>query len=821
MKEELSMEQQASYRNVSLSVRTPRFAILIDKGSPQWHAHIEGIIQAFTQIWGGEYFVIIPTDGKTIDEKFWEILEAYSPDKIGRYLPNLPDLEEADPAQYQKIKEAHKYAWALESDNAFEETWNSQVSYSDISSVEISEELSEELKNRLAPFHFEDRIISQYVRRAEPLGFPFTHVLDIIDYANDKPEKITIPKHLTNRELRLIASSRAGAVTQKFIDEIKKKGIKVSSYPPGLTDEDYVLSLERGEEDTRTQRAISVALGTSSEKYPETDFQRHLPLKISMLELARYYRLDTHRDYEENIIVVIGDEVADYCLYYCLSRMHDGVYWLPDNFLGNANNKVNNNKNHADEDIEKFTGTEEFAASLVTIYFQKVSYGHTQKRISITSASLNDEQLQLRKIWMGNICWLSKDEFLALIVVTPLPELSVNCVARVIETNNYANQQDMIFQGGKSVGRLNTPKPKNFSYVNPANHRWITSIEIDGYRPPVLPYLSKDIIELLPTTYDTRVAVDGLAYLCPNIAYFGGDIDTNTVRPTLRLVDETEIFAKYFGYSGYDIEFSDKGSYLKDTIERFGSLQAVTSFFRVKQNRDIFDQYLYKKAQANSEVIYLDTEKRTYLSFNAFSKMLDEPARATALIDELIAKDILRRGLIFQCSRCRLAAWYDMGEVSREFKCKRCDLVQLFSQKNWKSPEEPRWYYSLVETVYLCYESSSYLTALSLDKLRQQSKQAFHYICESDVKNFPQQGKKKEIDILAILDGKLILGECKDCRPKAADLSKYQLLQSRLKLKPDKFILSTTETTVSDDVRVKLDSLRNADVLLRSDLMEG
>lgn len=107
-----------------------------------------------------------------------------------------------------------------------------------------------------------------------------------------------------------------------------------------------------------------------------------------------------------------------------------------------------------------------------------------------------------------------------------------------------------------SVGRLNTPKPKNFNYVNPANHRWITSIEIDKYRPPVLPFLSKDIIESLPTVYERRIAVDGLAYLCPNIAYFGGDIDTNTVRPTLHLVDEPEIFAKYFGYSGYDVEMS-------------------------------------------------------------------------------------------------------------------------------------------------------------------------------------------------------------------------------------------------------------------------
>src|SRR5258708_5681463 len=121
------MEQQASYRNVTLSVRTPRFAVLIDKESPYWHIHIEGIIQAFTQTWGGAYFLIIPTDGKAIDEKFWEILEAYSPDKIGRYMPALLDLEEADPDQYQKIKEGYKKAWAQESNEVFEQTWSREI----------------------------------------------------------------------------------------------------------------------------------------------------------------------------------------------------------------------------------------------------------------------------------------------------------------------------------------------------------------------------------------------------------------------------------------------------------------------------------------------------------------------------------------------------------------------------------------------------------------------------------------------------------------------------------------------------------------------
>lgn len=839
------MEQQATYRNVTLSVRTPRFAVLIDKGSLYWHAYIEGIIQAFSQTWGGEYFLIIPTDGKAIDDKFWEILEAYSPDKIGLYVPTLLDLEVADPAQYQKIKEDRKKAWALPSDDTFEETWNREVSLAKINKMEIDKGLLEELKGRLAPFSFQDHIISAYVRRGEPLGYPFTQVLDILDYAKNKPEKITVPRKLANKELHLLASSRAGILTQKFGDAIKQKGLEEGACPLRVNDKDYVFTLEKDVKEIASQRSMDIAMGRTSEEYSEADFIRYLPFRLSMLELAKYYRGDIHRDWEENLVVVIGNDVADYCLYYCLSRIHEGIYWLPDSFLKDANDKTNANEGRSTEEKEELTETESFARSMVSAYFSKIGYGNEQKRISLVSSSLSAEQLQERKLWMGNISWLKgivfsdamfADEaapsnkversdgevFLDCVAVTPLADLSVHCVWRVIETNNYANQQDIVFQGGRSISRLNTPKPKNFSYVDPAKHRWITSINIDRYRPPALPFLGQAIFESLPASYDTRVAVDGLAYMCPHIAYFAGeDIDVNIVRPKLRLVDETEIFAQYFQYSGYDIELSDKGSYLKDTLERFGSLPATAEFFRLKQHRDLFDQYLYKKSEGSGDVVYLTTERYAYLSFNAFSRKLGDSEKARVLLDELIAKDILRRGLIFQCSRCRRAAWYDIGEVSREFQCKRCDLVQLFSQQRWKLPlEEPRWYYRLVETVYLFYESHSYLTALALDKLRQQSKEGFHYVCESDIKNFPEQGKKNEIDILAISDGKLILGECKDCEPEPNDLKKYQSLLSQLKIKPDRFVLATTETTISDEVKNKLAKIGHGDVLLRNDLME-
>ena len=131
----MRMEHEATYRNVTSTVRTPRFVVLVERNDVYWKAYMHGVVQAFSQMWGGEHFIIIPTDGKTIDEKFWQTLEAYSPDKIGRYIPNLLDMQEAEPGTYAKVKEQYRQAWKLE-DKKFEKTWADQIKSGNIGGAE-------------------------------------------------------------------------------------------------------------------------------------------------------------------------------------------------------------------------------------------------------------------------------------------------------------------------------------------------------------------------------------------------------------------------------------------------------------------------------------------------------------------------------------------------------------------------------------------------------------------------------------------------------------------------------------------------------------
>ena len=159
-------------------------------------------------------------------------------------------------------------------------------------------------------------------------------------------------------------------------------------------------------------------------------------------------------------------------------------------------------------------------------------------------------------------------------------------------------------------------------------------------------------------------------------------------------------------------------------------------------------------------MVYLRPEGgRAFVSYAGMHSCVGDSA--AAVIDELVAKDILWRGMIFQCTQCQLSAWYDMADLQLSLRVVG-PQKQQFTKANWKSPEEPRWYYALVETVFQCYTHNSYLTLLALDHLRRRSKEDFEYLPEINIINFPSFGDKHEIDIACLVNGRIVLGAVQD-----------------------------------------------------------
>src|SRR5688572_12560686 len=73
-------ENIVTRRIAGVSTRPLKLTFLIDENTPK--PQILKYFEYNSTIWGGFYNLLVPTDGKTLREYWWQSLISYSPDKI-------------------------------------------------------------------------------------------------------------------------------------------------------------------------------------------------------------------------------------------------------------------------------------------------------------------------------------------------------------------------------------------------------------------------------------------------------------------------------------------------------------------------------------------------------------------------------------------------------------------------------------------------------------------------------------------------------------------------------------------------------------------
>ncbi|GAB2689543.1 hypothetical protein [Nocardia thraciensis] len=776
-------------------------------------AAASGAILQASKVWGGRYFLIVPTDGQSIDEKFWELLEIYSPDYLAVYRLTFADLQHADPISYENAKQRHEKEWKKQDHPAeiFEKWFADSASQSAIDELTLTDDLEEELVYRLSPFHYKGAI-DQYVSRASGFGYPFTKIAKIIS-ASSRRVEVVLPKSIGDPTLSLLICSQTGLGDEEYVAELNAEDFPTRQLP----------------DDYSTIDLLRRAFGSSPVVDPTTDgvqedYMDAVPFSLSMLHLGQYYKSDVHRADEESVTIVLGDTADDFFFYYSLSRLHERVFWLPLAWLRKCNSAIKENiklRNKGEPTIE--LGEQEKAArALVNMFFEQIKYGHEDRSMQLCSMSLTDRQLSSYKVQMASSIYIDPERFKSSLNCIPIQSVSVTCVLRVFEQDNYANYRDMIFADGKSVSFLDTPRPKNFSEIKLPGHYWLTSIEIEGYGPPSLATLGPKIVNLHNSTTESRVAVDGIVYLCPNSMIFSSDLDAILRRPKVEMPDVMALFGDYFQPVGVKVEYSDKGNYFLDTLRRFGGLEALGSFVQDPTTRKIFDKFKFRQNAENGNVIFLSNDQRSYLNLGAITASLGNEESAADLVDTLVGKDVLQRGYIFQCQRCLLSSWYGIDVLTTEFVCSRCGYRQQFTQRHWKMPVQPHWYYRLAETVYQFYLNNSDLVAQVLYRLSKESKKSFHFAPEINLVGFPAEGKDskgREMDVACILDGQIIFGECKTEPLKSDALAKFETLVGMPIKSPARIVFASTKK-VSADFRTRASIFPQAEIVTREALYE-
>jgi hypothetical protein len=141
------------------------------------------------------------------------------------------------------------------------------------------------------------------------------------------------------------------------------------------------------------------------------------------------------------------------------------------------------------------------------------------------------------------------------------------------------------------------------------------------------------------------------------------------------------------------------------------------------------------------------------------------------LIDMLVGREVLARGLVLQCRRCRRSAWYSLEDIGSSFRCGRCRLRQRVD-RSWVGDQEPAWFYELAEVVHQFIEHDGDIPVLAADLHLADSRRDVQRTAELEFfpPGFddlpPDKRQGVEVDIAAADGYRLWIGEAAtDLRP--------------------------------------------------------
>ena len=153
-----------------------------------------------------------------------------------------------------------------------------------------------------------------------------------------------------------------------------------------------------------------------------------------------------------------------------------------------------------------------------------------------------------------------------------------------------------------------------------------------------------------------------------------------------------------------------------------------------------------------------------YLTFNGMRNLTasgnTDAVELRTLLDGLLQKGVLRRGLILNCAQCGRPAFRSIDEVRQVNQCPRCGAANGLVHERWRKPtEEPYWFYDLHPSVREHLAQNGDVPLQLSQHLRARSR---HHVDIAEVELLNTAGSPvAEADLIALADGDLITAEAK------------------------------------------------------------
>jgi len=531
--------------------------------------------------------MIVPTDGKTIDVVFWKFLSAFDPDVLFYFSKRKGDIKRWSPAEGDKIIEegVRKFKSDFPDASIDDAQLRRDIMQEPVENFSISKELSREILERLSPFHFEDDYNVTPMNSDDTPGYPLTKIADVVPSVEAPDAMFVLTDNLPEgREAppTLWLYAETGIASSQLHADMQNAG--VTPVPKYMN--------------TETDGTI-IGWGI----HPETDIGPNTPFGFSRLALATV-RSSLARPYSIPNVIVRGDTLKDFSLYYALSRTNGRSLWMPDWFLARENG-------YPGRMIAAIRKLEKIGRSVHCEYFSMIS-------LSLPLADLRSLNSVIRQhITTLSISVDHPDQLQYLKPMLDHP-------AKVYIKKNIDRITTHQIIDEKLPGYFESPLPEAFSEVNATKHRWIVEVSIVENPVPRHPALGARFVTG-NNVHEARASMDGLAYQCPGAMVIGDDLELQMLRVEIAVPSSDTIFRIALQQAGYQTILSDKGRYASETTLKMGGLDRLVAVMRDEKRASLLKKFLDQSK--NQEGVHdqgaMLTDRRRYMDFTAINKILD------------------------------------------------------------------------------------------------------------------------------------------------------------------------------------------------------
>ena len=504
---------------------------------------------------------------------------------------------------------------------------------------------------------------------------------------------------------------------------------------------------------------------------------RSSPFNITLTKLSYLPARHFHPLFHP-LMIIVGNSLNDFLLYYDLLRLNFGCVFIPINLKNQGQNR----------------SVQSYIRNIFANYFR-------HNKINLTSLSESQSVMseiweEIKKIYKGRIIdGFSKrgdPEKLELKYIS-VEELKIKISESDSVQIYYSSDQVIGFLKGNELNlNLDRTLKHPLEYLN-----FIVDLKPKRIKYPPRKLLNQ--IQIISPNYiNYRISHSGISI---NSEY-GGRIGPISIK----ILNAFDIFSLLLKEGNFSCELSDKGKYFKETLNKFEGinetekLKNLAEFVRSEKYK-LVGMYLVKLGKENvvnwhpqididlqkirSSGLKIDGDNRIYLKYDDLKKRIwNDEKKSRAFISFCLEKEILKMGFILKCPKCSHKSFYSLNVIKDTFICKRCDAVQKITCESLHD-QKPIIYYMLSEVIFQFFEQNGDVSLLTLNWLKKhKSKEAFMF--SPEVKIYKNNQEYLELDIACICDGKIIIGECKKTNE---DWNKFlEKQKNEKKSKKDRFL---------------------------------